>query len=911
MSTTAAFVFPSRQPQSLLNPFASNQIRFHKSLRAAPAVYSYNSSGRSASQPSRGGGVVRGRFGGRGGRGQRGGQKELTNLPLPLWPTVSFTKNPVSLAMEWVQKNKPKSFPPVFRDKAIEEEMSLGAPMFIIEMEVEGIGRVRGQALESKSAAKESACVAWLQAYVGRYELVSLGWLQITVPDENTAEIFRKEIYGFGKVGKIRQTLQLLSCITATLHDNGIPVNTHAAPVFQAVLGVLSQAGKWQESLNVVTTMQKCRVPVDTRVYNMLITSCERAGEWQRAIPLLREITKAGLEADVYSYNACLAALSSGGSFDGVMELLKEMKAQGIERDQFSYGSAIKVCERCHRWEAAVALVQEMRTEAVCISEFAYSAAIGACGVCGETDQALELLRLMIEDGCKPTVYSYSGVLTGLRREKRWEECLQLLIDMKANGIAPSIVNINQTLAVLAEARQWKKAVELFQSMEEDGLTADIYTFNTVLDSLQGANQPNLVMNLFQELRLRGKQVGDGKGSDLRPDSITCTAIVKALVGSSRPDLALKVFDILRREGLRADLQAFNGVISACAEIGEAAKALQYLIEMERETCPDLCTYNTLIKVMDASGEGAHALALLRSIEEVGLKPDAYSYNCAISACRHLKGREGYIKAKEITAQMKEKYNIKPSEITYNTMILVCGKAKLWNEAMDLFNSMAIENGGPGRTSDSYHHMLSALNDCKWDTKIALELLERAKKEDIHVGIGTYNTAIQYCKFEGGYQIYQHMITAGVQPDVQIFNTLLQCAVFSSEPSSVAHDIRKDMKAYGIEANLGTFAQIVALHAENREWDDALHIIEKELIDEGLEANVSIYNKILSSCGKFGQVKLALSIMDRMRLLGLTPTSISYSHVIKAYTNCVDTRPLGSDSILQEKESDRFALIDQ
>jgi hypothetical protein len=50
-------------------------------------------------------------------------------IPDVLWPTAQFTKNAVQLTMEWLQKNKPESFPPTFIEHEVRCACSCPVPM--------------------------------------------------------------------------------------------------------------------------------------------------------------------------------------------------------------------------------------------------------------------------------------------------------------------------------------------------------------------------------------------------------------------------------------------------------------------------------------------------------------------------------------------------------------------------------------------------------------------------------------------------------------------------------------------------------------------------------------------------------------------------------------------------------------
>jgi hypothetical protein len=125
--------------------------------RGAPGRGAAGRSGRGLGRgPGRGEGAWRGAAGrgiaGRSGRGPGRGTSSSEGpdtrdkfmrdapgrIPDVLWPTAQFTKNAVQLTMEWLQKNKPESFPPTF----IENEVSCTCS-FLTQLQSNLIGPIK------------------------------------------------------------------------------------------------------------------------------------------------------------------------------------------------------------------------------------------------------------------------------------------------------------------------------------------------------------------------------------------------------------------------------------------------------------------------------------------------------------------------------------------------------------------------------------------------------------------------------------------------------------------------------------------------------------------------------------------------------------------------------------------------
>eukprot|EP00611_Tribonema_gayanum_P024821 TRINITY_DN554_c0_g1_i5.p1 TRINITY_DN554_c0_g1~~TRINITY_DN554_c0_g1_i5.p1 ORF type:complete len:344 (+),score=119.04 TRINITY_DN554_c0_g1_i5:473-1504(+) len=335
------------------------------------------------------------------------------------------------------------------------------------------------------------------------------------------------------------------------------------------------------------------------------------------------------------------------------------------------------------------------------------------------------------------------------------------------------------------------------------------------------------------------------------------------------------------------------------------------LQEMEREACPDKFTYNTLISVMDASGQGNRAVALLEEMRSVGLAPDQFSYNAAISACRHLnlRGREGWDQAIALMKRMELEGVSSPTLVTYNTAMLVAGRAGCWEEALELFRSIGAASGSRRsaaqlrRTSSTYLHILLAVTQSQ-QCDVALGLLNDAAEEAIRLEPRAYRAVAQACAEQGRWQDIEAMMLgsestmarANVTPDALTFVALMEAYRRAGMAPDRVVSVMDMMREAGFEPGPEALAEAALAHADVTNWPAAEEAAAAAAAAAGTDAVVA-YNALLSACAKAGLTGRALSYLSLMKQAGVRPDVMSYNLVLRAFSGAPPLEDKGAAAL--------------
>ena len=98
---------------------------------------------------------------------------------------------------------------------------------------------------------------------------------------------------------------------------------------------------------------------------------------------------------------------------------------------------------------------------------------------------------------------------------------------------------------------------------------------------------------------------------------------------------------------------------------------------------PDRITYSTLIKGFCTHGDLPKAMALMKSMKEQGLAPDAIIYNTVMDGCV---GKDKFSLCDELYESMK-KEGVKATDYTLTVLIKRFGRDAKLNKAFELVNT--------------------------------------------------------------------------------------------------------------------------------------------------------------------------------------------------------------------------------
>lgn len=275
---------------------------------------------------------------------------------------------------------------------------------------------------------------------------------------------------------------------------------------------------------------------------------------------------------------------------------------------------------------------------------------------------------------------------------------------MKQDGIVVDSPTFKLLLDAFVRSGKFDFALELLDYMEELGIRLDPDMYNSVLVALVKKSQVGLALSMFYKL-VDGLD-GDGSGGFVVPDVVSCNELLVALRKADMRGEFERVFEKLREKGFEFDTWSYNICIHAFGCWGDPGLALKLFKEMKEKgpiANPDLCTYNSLIRVLFAVGKVNDAMIVWEELKSSGHEPDEFSYRTVIQGCcksYRIEDAAGVFREMELNG-------FRPDTIVYNSLMDGLLKARKVADACQMFEKMV--NDGVKASSCSYNILIDGL----------------------------------------------------------------------------------------------------------------------------------------------------------------------------------------------------------
>ncbi|XVF37959.1 hypothetical protein REPUB_Repub20aG0056300 [Reevesia pubescens] len=272
-----------------------------------------------------------------------------------------------------------------------------------------------------------------------------------------------------------------------------------------------------------------------------------------------------------------------------------------------------------------------------------------------------------------------------------------------------------------------------------------------------------------------------------KPNHLENLIIAKCKSGSLKPDEALGFFNFMILVRPLPSIWAFNHLLGTLSKMKHYSTVVFMCKQLMgyKDIQADITTMTTLINCLCYLKHVNLGFSVLAMILKLGLHPDSYTIN----ACKEKKTEEA-ITMLELMIQR----NIKPDNVSYNSLIHGLCNSGQWVEATRLFSRMMNEGVHPNvRTFNS---LIKAL--CKEKrTGEAMAILELMVQRDLKPNIVTYNSLMHGLCNSGQWaeatSLLSKMVDEDIVLDVVTFNILL-AAISKQGMMTKVHEVFKVME---------------------------------------------------------------------------------------------------------------------
>ncbi|CAN6895200.1 unnamed protein product [Brassica oleracea var. botrytis] len=568
--------------------------------------------------------------------------------------------------------------------------------------------------------------------------------------------------------------------------------------------------------------------PVDTDVdrnalvvWNSLLALYVRRGELIDARKLFDEMPM----RDNVSRNTVFNGFMKNREIESGFVLLKRMLTPG-GFDQATLTIALSVCDT-----PELCFVTKMIHALAVLSGYDNVIPVGnslitsyykcGCSVSG---------RMVFDEMVQRNVITWTAVITGLVQNELHEDGLRLFCLMRRGVVQPNSVTYLSALSACSGSQRVIEGKQVHALLWKVGIESELRVESMLMDMYSKCGSIEDAWNVFESAE--------------ETDEVSMTVMLAGLAQNGSEEEAIHFFIRMLQDGVEIDANVVSAVLGVSFVDNSLGLGKQlHSLVIKRRFSGNTFVSNGLINMYSKCGDLDDSLSVFRRMSE----RNYVSWNSMIASfARHGHGLAALKLYEEMITQ-----DVKPTDVTFLSLLHACGHVKLINKGQELLKQMQDVYGIEPRT---------AHNACIVDMLGRAGRLEEAKsfidsmptKPDCLV----WQALLGACSFYGDTQIGRYaaeqlFLSA---PDSSAAHILMANIYSSRGQWKEREKTIKRMKAMGVTKETGVswieienqthrFVADDKLHPQGEAIHDVLSELFVVMIDEGY-----IHDKRLFFC---------------------------------------------------------------
>uniref|UniRef100_A0A7N0U6G9 Pentatricopeptide repeat-containing protein n=1 Tax=Kalanchoe fedtschenkoi TaxID=63787 RepID=A0A7N0U6G9_KALFE len=405
------------------------------------------------------------------------------------------------------------------------------------------------------------------------------------------------------------------------------------------------------------------QMPVrDTISWNTMITGYLRDGRVSDALRLFESM----IERDVVTWNAMISGFLQNGVIAKAIEIFESMP----ERDSTSLCAVVSGLIHNGRIDKAAKLLVEFGAKDGYSENLvnAYNALIAGYSQRGQVDEARRVFDQI-------PYFCDQGKRRGMGFEKNvvsWNKMIKCYVKagdlISARGlfdqmIDRDIVSWNTIISGYVQVPNMEGAIDLFNRM----LYRDAITWNSMIMGFAEVGNLELAYEFFQRMPQR--------------NLISWNSIISGYEKNSEYDWAINLYLEMQADGMKPDQHTLSSILSGCAGSVNLLLGAQIHQQVTKLVIGDVPINNSLITMYSRCG----AILEARTMFDEMKTKDVISWNAMIAGY----ASHGYAtEALQLFEFMKQQH-VKPTQVTFTSVLSACANAGFTEAGKYYFNSMA------------------------------------------------------------------------------------------------------------------------------------------------------------------------------------------------------------------------------
>ncbi|XP_052201710.1 pentatricopeptide repeat-containing protein At1g19720-like [Diospyros lotus] len=395
-----------------------------------------------------------------------------------------------------------------------------------------------------------------------------------------------------------------------------------------------------------------------------------------------------------------LAILYSKGeaSLDDARKLFDEIPDRTIS----AYAALIGSYSRSERWEELFAVFRLMVRDGILPNKYLLPTILKACS-------AVQLLRsgkmvhgYVVRNESETDVFVGNGLIDLYANCGEFRYSKNVFDSMQERDV----VSWTALLSAYMDGGLLEEATDIFHSMQVNGVKLDLISWNTLVSGFARNGNIDLAFQYLEEMQEQGVKpqvtswngiisgfVQNGFYEDAldtfnrmvcfpeNPNVVTLVSILPACAGTKDLNLGRAIHGYSIKRKFQGNIHVAGSLIDMYLKCGRNDYAEKEFIQVEDK---NTALWNEMIAAYVDEGKMDAALALLRSMQNDGLRPDEITYNTILAGhARHGRKNEAYDLLSEMT-----KMALMPNIVSFNVLISGFQQSGLSYEALRLFQTM-------------------------------------------------------------------------------------------------------------------------------------------------------------------------------------------------------------------------------
>ncbi len=388
-------------------------------------------------------------------------------------------------------------------------------------------------------------------------------------------------------------------------------------------------------------------------------------------------------------------------------------------------------------------------------------------------------------------------------------------------------------------------------------------------------------------------------------------------------DLFKKSVFFFEEKGLVFDSLCCNKVLDVVNKYLRENNFLEFMLSFmeKRKLTLNIVTYNIIMDYYCMTNQFKTAYEIFNTLESKQIKPDSFTYSILIKGIKNMTRPDfqiasrlfqlyreeneikdiiifnsildvfittgDIVKANEIFEMIKENKDLVPDQITFNTLIKGCCKAKDFDNALKYFNLMKENNLKPNRIT--YNSLMDLAVKIQ-KLPEALKLVVEMQKDQISSDGFTYSIILNGLKLNDSNlnlvklslnNIEKVIKSNSFKQDEVLFNSILDvCSKYE-----LYDEMKKFyliMKEKDIKESSITCSILIKAYSKTHDFETAFDFFEK-MIQSNMKITDLTYGSILDACAKNGNMNIAMKIYNSLLKNQINLNSIVFTTILKGF----------------------------